>query len=141
MRRAIVFFVLFCVSSICVCAEDEVAPGLIGEYFFLANLASDFPLVPGDKKPDLKRVDESIAFSYVTGEFYNTKLIERFYVRWSGTIRVPAAGSYTFFTESDDGSRLFIDGKQVVDNHGLHAMQEEEGEITLSAGAHRLKLA
>jgi putative heme-binding domain-containing protein len=59
-----------------------------------------------------------------------------FVLRFAGTIDVPKEGSYTFFTESDDGSRLFIDGKGVVNNDGLHGMEEKSGKITLRAGTH-----
>jgi putative heme-binding domain-containing protein len=59
-----------------------------------------------------------------------------FVLRFTGAISIPKEGSYTFFTESDDGSRLFIDGKSVVNNDGLHGMQEKSGKITLKAGSH-----
>src|SRR5205085_5881427 len=61
---------------------------------------------------------------------------------WSsdGALPISKDGNYTFFLESDDGSRLFIDGKQVVDNGGLHAMEEKSGEVELKAGEHVLKI-
>ena len=102
--------------------------------------ASDFPIVSPDKIPKLKRVDSQIAFDWKSGEFYGTGMRERFYVRWSGAIKARKRGVYTFYTESDDGSRLFIDGKQVVDNQGLHSMQEEDGAVELSSGWHRIKI-
>jgi alpha-L-fucosidase len=58
---------------------------------------------------------------------------------YEGFVRVPKDGLYVFFTESDDGSRLVIDGQQVVLNDGQHAMQERQGEIALAAGLHRLR--
>ena len=51
-----------------------------------------------------------------------------------------AEGRYTFFVESDDGSRLFIDGKQVLDNGGAHVMEEVAGSLSLTAGDHALKI-
>ena len=47
---------------------------------------------------------------------------------------------YTFFTESDDGSRLYIGDEMIVDNDGLHAMQERSGEIALGAGKHSIRV-
>ena len=138
MRRITVAAVLLLGLNTLWAAEQ--APGLVGEYFYLRWLVSDFPHVKPDLKPTLKRVDAQIAFPWVQGEFYGTKLNDRFFVRWSGTIRTPAKGHYTFFTESDDGSRLFIDGKLIVSNQGLHAMQEEEGDVDLDAGEHRCKV-
>ena len=59
-----------------------------------------------------------------------------FAVRFRGLVEVPESGDYTFFTRSDDGSQLFIDGALVVDNDGLHGIQERSGTRTLSAGFH-----
>jgi hypothetical protein len=53
---------------------------------------------------------------------------------------VPVAAQYTFFTESDDGSRLFIGNDLVVDNDGLHGMQERSGSIGLRAGTHAIRV-
>src|SRR5262249_45755005 len=50
------------------------------------------------------------------------------------------AGLYTFFLNSDDGSRLFINGNLVVDNGGVHAALEIAGSLELSAGEHEVKL-
>ncbi len=61
---------------------------------------------------------------------------DNFAFRFSGVIEVPADGLWTFYTSSDDGSQLFIDGALVVDNDGLHGAQEVAGALTLSAGLH-----
>lgn len=80
-----------------------------------------------------------INFESTQGDWPGTKLQDWFYIRWTGKIRISAEGSYTFFLESDDGSKLFIDGKLVVDNGGVHAMEEASGSIRLTAGDHVLK--
>jgi hypothetical protein len=49
-------------------------------------------------------------------------------------------GDYTFYTSSDDGSKLYIDGTQVVDNDGLHGMQWVGGTINLIAGEHMIEV-
>ncbi len=59
---------------------------------------------------------------------------------YEGFCSAPAAGVYTFFTESDDGSRLVIDDTVVVDNDGLHGMVEKEGVIALAPGLHALRV-
>jgi hypothetical protein len=63
-----------------------------------------------------------------------------FGVDFSGYISVPTEGDYTFFTTSDDGSKLFIDGQQVVDNDGVHAPQERQGTVRLAAGYHAIRV-
>ncbi len=59
--------------------------------------------------------------------------------RWAGFIFVATDGQYTFSTESNDGSRLWVAGSLVVDNGGLHGMRRKEGIIALAAGLHTFK--
>ncbi|MCY2952958.1 MAG: PA14 domain-containing protein [Planctomycetota bacterium] len=61
-------------------------------------------------------------------------------MRWNGITGIPSDGNYRFFLESDDGSWLFIDAKRIVDNGGLHPMQEAEDRCDLKAGDHEIKV-
>ena len=61
--------------------------------------------------------------------------------RWIGTYTAPAEGSYTFFTASDDGSMLWIDGQLVVNNNFAQGVTERSGTITLTAGVHDIVYA
>jgi hypothetical protein len=65
---------------------------------------------------------------------------EHFGFLYSGFIRVPVDGVYTFFTDSDDGSRLYIGDELVVDNDALHGMLEKNGSIALAAGVHPIRV-
>jgi len=56
--------------------------------------------------------------------------------RYTAKIAVEQAGEYTFYTTSDDGSELFINGQRVVDNDGLHPAEERNGKIQLTEGEH-----
>jgi hypothetical protein len=114
-------------------------PGLLAEYYQTPEGTEDFPEFPASKAPDLRRVDKNINFESTQDEWPGTKFKDFFYIRWTGKIRIPADGNYTFFLESDDGSRLFLDGKQVVDNGGVHAMEETSGSVQLTAGEHVFK--
>src|SRR5688572_8068001 len=96
---------LACAS--CPAAETDLAPGLVGAYYQLASDVEDFPSLPASRKPTFVRVDKQIDFDDVGDEeFHGTKLVENFYARWTGVIRIDTPGQYTFFTTSDDGSRL-----------------------------------
>ena len=57
---------------------------------------------------------------------------------FSGFVEIPDEGHYTFFLESDDGSKLYIDGALVVDNDGNHPMKEAHGAKPLTKGLHRI---
>jgi len=63
---------------------------------------------------------------------------DNFGFEYKGYIEVPADGYYTFYTNSDDGSRLYIGNKLIVDNDGLHGTQEASGVIGLKAGKHSI---
>jgi hypothetical protein len=66
--------------------------------------------------------------------------VEHFGFEFKGYIKVPADGVYRFYTASDDGSRLHIGEKLVVDNDKLHGMSEKSGVIALSAGFHPIRI-
>ena len=59
-----------------------------------------------------------------------------FSIRYTGYIQIDTEGSYTFYTSSDDGSKLFLDGVEIVDNDGLHGNQERSGTTSLTTGLH-----
>ena len=63
-----------------------------------------------------------------------------FAIRYTGTINISNAGNYTFYTSSDDGSKLYIDGVQIVDNDGNHGIQERSGTVNLSSGNHTIQV-
>lgn len=60
--------------------------------------------------------------------------------RYEGYLLIKEAGEYEFHITSDDGSRLYIDGKQVIDNWGNHGPQRRSGKLELRAGWHRLRI-
>ncbi len=55
-------------------------------------------------------------------------------------VNVPAANSYTFRLGSDDGSALFVDGKEVINNDGVHAYANLFGSDALTAGQHSVEV-
>jgi hypothetical protein len=64
------------------------------------------------------------------------------YFRWSGYLRVNTTATYMFRTRSDDGSRVYIDGRLVVDNDGWHGMRNRDGTASnLASGWHRITVA
>ena len=93
---------------------------------------------PQTNRPLVSRVDSQVDNPLSEGPFAGTELTGEFSVRWSGVIRIPVGGEYTFGLNSDDGSQLFIDGRLVVDNGGSHGMRERTGHVTLPAGDHGL---
>lgn len=78
-----------------------------------------------------------------TGNVTNFSLSPRntndlFAFRFVGYVTIPADGIYTFYTKSDDGSKLFIGTTEVVNNDNLHGSLEKSGTIGLKAGKHAI---
>ena len=65
---------------------------------------------------------------------------EWYAIDFKGTCAIKKPGTYVFRLTSDDGSKLFLDDKLVIDNDGLHPPQTAEGEVTLDAGEHRIRV-
>jgi hypothetical protein len=65
---------------------------------------------------------------------------EWFAIRYAGAFHVAEAGEYEFRLSSDDGTRLTIDGRQVIDNDGVHPPKQARGKVQLSSGDHQMML-
>jgi alpha-L-fucosidase len=69
------------------------------------------------------------------------KAADYYGVEYTGFINIPVDGVYTFYTASDDGSRLFIGDKLIVDNDTQHGTIEKSGSIALAKGLHPIRVA
>ena len=69
-----------------------------------------------------------------------TNRFEWFAIDYKGTMFVPRDGTYTFALVSDDGARLIIDGKTIIDNDGIHPPTRKEGGTFLKAGLHSIEV-
>jgi len=87
--------------------------------------------------PLATRTDATINFSDSTG-WAETLVpgtgVDNFSVRWSGQFLAPATANYTFYTTSDDGVRLYINGQTFIDNWTDHAPTVNSVTVTLNAG-------
>jgi hexosaminidase len=57
-----------------------------------------------------------------------------------GYLRIPVDGLYTFVLRSDDGSRLAIGDRVVIDHDGPHGTEDKHGMIALMSGLHPLEV-
>ncbi|MCH2101638.1 MAG: c-type cytochrome [Planctomycetes bacterium] len=66
---------------------------------------------------------------------------EAYGIVFESTLTVPEGGEYRFWTNSDDGSELFINGDRIVENLGTHPMRRIESDpIQLAPGPHDLRI-
>lgn len=103
--------------------------GWTARYYNNSNLSEPAALV---------RTDPTIDFHWGLDSPAPGIGIDWFSVRWEGIINVPE-GTYEFVMSSDDGSRLWIDGRLVMD-HWHECCQEWRAVVRLSAGRHWVKM-
>ena len=105
---------------------NPVAGGVFGDYFTGIDLAGS---------PILNRLDPQIDFDWSTTGPNATIGQSNFSVRWNGFIKPSKTESVTFYTSSDDGVRLWVNGALVIDNWTYHGTQENtSAAIPLMAG-------
>ena len=61
-------------------------------------------------------------------------------ISFNGFINIPADDIYTFYLSSDDGSKLWIDDKEIIDLDGLHSREEKHASVALRKGMHKIKV-
>jgi len=105
-------------------------PGLRFEQF-----AVDWKSIPEDRvnlQPTATALASTVAFAKNPGDHVA--------LRFSGFLDAPESELYRFALSSDDGSKLWIDGRLVVDNDGLHGPTEQQGAIALGKGLHGIEV-
>ncbi len=102
----------------------EGEPGLRGEYFANMELEGE---------PALVRTDPGVHFDWGVGSPHPSIPVDRFSVRWTGTIG-PLDAPGRLMTVSDDGVRLWQDGKLVIDDWRNHAPQANTASVPLEPG-------
>jgi hypothetical protein len=112
-------------------AEGQL--GLAGEYFNNETLSGTSVLA---------RIDSTINFNWGNGSPDPRVNNDYFSARWTGSIQVPQdVGDVFLTTVEDDGARLWLDGKQVIDAWGGHDSARTEASSVVSAGKpHPLRL-
>ncbi|MCX6344714.1 MAG: PA14 domain-containing protein [Armatimonadetes bacterium] len=104
--------------------SDDGKPGLTGEYFLGTNFQQSVK----------KRVDARIDFPEDTTALDPGRSMQ-YSVRWTGKLTPDQTGNFKFFTQSDDGVRLWIDGKQIIDDWNVHPVKTNvSSELELEAG-------
>ena len=119
-------------------APPFTAPGLDTAYYALPPLSflPDF----NQFTPISTEVVPNVNFPSTNGVFAGSGRSDDVGAVFEGYFIAPSQQVYTFFVESDDGSKLFIGDNLVVDNDGLHGMVDVSGQIALLPGPHRIRI-
>ncbi|CAE7399931.1 unnamed protein product, partial [Symbiodinium sp. KB8] len=110
--------------------------GLECDYFYYDEAQCNIPNL-GTMTPSHSALVDNLYME--SGNFPNIQQTDNFCQRCKGFLRVQQEGSYKFYTTSDDGSNLYLNGEKIVDNDGCHGRRERSSSSKLlSSGAHEL---
>ncbi len=98
--------------------------GLKGDYYDNMKL---------NGSPVFSRVDKQVNFDWGGDSPRENFPNDQFSVRWTGVIKVQKTGDYSIETSSDDGQRLYIDDKLVIDDWKNHAFEGHQAIVKLEA--------
>lgn len=150
MRRALFALLVFATA---LAAQQEPAPvfgttvvvpgGLRGLVYHIRHNSKRLPNF-AKKKPvgaiytvslNIPPQDFRAGFPGVTNRF------EWFAIDYAGRFWIEQPGPYTFFLTSDDGSKLYIDDRLLIDNDGIHPAEQKDGTLDLSGGIHTIRVS
>ncbi|KAJ3153215.1 hypothetical protein HDU89_000844 [Geranomyces variabilis] len=116
--------------------DDGYAPGAVFEYYkgdfaslpdfntlgsYNAGVAKTIEIKPSTE-PELFDLNLQKGRSSDVGNFA---------VRYTAQLKIPHAGTWTFYLGSNDGAALYVSGRKVIDNDGSHYYKEREGTLKI----------
>ncbi len=105
-------------------ASTGTGTGLSAAYFDTATFGGAI----------VARTDPTVNFTWGLGAPVAGIGADTFSARWTGQVEAQFSGAYTFYTQSDDGVRLWVNGQPLVNNWTVHGLTENSGSIVLTAG-------
>ncbi len=122
--------------------EKDPERQIVAELFPLpqdTNALPDFSQLKATKKLCIKQLDITNR-DFKEGFPGVDDLIEWFGLDIRFKLNVPVQGEYEFSLNSDDGSRLYIDGKEIIENDFQHSQIRKSKQITLTPGLHEVRI-
>ncbi len=119
-----------------------LSSGLQGEIYFIRRNSGKFPKLK-NRKPvgtiyttqlNVPPRDFKEGFPGITNRY------EWFAIDYTGKFWIEEAGVYRFSLMADDGAKLYIDDKLVIDNGGVHPVATVAGSVKLAAGLHWIRV-
>lgn len=113
------------------CVGAGTGTGLIAKYF------DEWDGVVYDAQLITTRTETTVNFNpadFLGVNYANSPDGNTFSARWEGQVEALCSETYTFYTNSDDGVRLWVNGTLIIDNWTDHGPTENSGTIDLTAG-------
>ncbi len=112
-------------SSLKPVPASAVPGGFKAEYFSNEKL---------EGQPVLTRMESTIDNDWGEGSPAPQVPKDHFSVRWTGRLVAPATGLYHIATTNDDGARLWVDGKIMVDDWSEHGPKTTSADVPMTKG-------
>ena len=126
---------------------EGAAGGLLGLYYhWSGSLTPGSGGDPGPRRPFndfvMSRVDREVNFNWVSDSPDPSVNVDQFACKWTGHVEAPVDANYTFYTTTDEGALLFIDGVQILPDASwqIQPMKEWSGSVILTAGLHDIEM-
>ncbi|MDX1943471.1 MAG: family 16 glycoside hydrolase [Saprospiraceae bacterium] len=117
-------------------AMEDLLPGAFGKVLVLEEQPQVLADINFNQKPTFSGVFQVVSMADADFE----GLMDNFAVEVSGYLNIPKTNNYVFRLSSDDGSRLILDNRTVINHDGLHGAEPRDAELILAAGYHPFKI-
>ncbi|HPI74410.1 MAG TPA: PA14 domain-containing protein, partial [bacterium] len=111
-------------------ATSSLAPGLRFAYY-----EGSF-----NKVADMERLEPAATGLMMGCQLKPREGVEAFGYVYDGYLLAPAEGIYTFYLLSNDGSKLYLNGKELIDNDGPHGAFEKSATLALKKGEYPIQV-
>ncbi len=139
VTRTPLTLLLVLLTTIVTASAADPRPGLLVRLYDIGVDVPSLPELAPDQKPNVVLVVPTLDLRSDRRDF--EPLENRFLTEVVGVLTVDKAGTYRFRLLSDDGSKLWLDGRLQIDNDGLHGPTPKDSEpIDLTAGPHELHI-
>lgn len=108
----------------------HLKPGLIASVYY-----GEF-----NELPDFNKLKSDLNKTVIEVSHTHAKRDSFFAIDFDGYLLIPADEVYGLSLISDDGSRLFLDGNEIINNDGIHGLREEGGYFPLGKGYHKIRI-
>jgi mono/diheme cytochrome c family protein len=118
----------------------DIASFLLNDLDIVSGLQYAYYEGSWEKLPDFQQLTPVAVGDANDFSLRVAKRRDHFALRFEGFINIEQSGDYLFLIGSDDGSRLLVDDKLVVNNDGVHAFEQKRKRVKMTTGLHSVTI-
>jgi hypothetical protein len=117
---------------------EERLPGVLVRVYDVGRESQWLPAIVPGQLPNVVKVLPTVDLRSERKDF--GALESNFVTEVVGYLDIQKAGTYTLRLTSDDGAKLWIDGRLIVDHDGTHGPTPKDNRTFLGPGSHSLRI-